>query len=176
MKKGILSIEEEKRLEEIYQFYLHDPRILEMKKIGMHRGSNTYIHSFKVAKLAVKRAARRKKKKLDLETVLIASILHDYYLYDWRFNKALKKHHASRHPKIAAENAKKDFNVSDKIAAIIKTHMWPINFRQFPKTKEARIVMNADTHVATLEVLTSRRYKAKRIIKYMEFIETLFDK
>ncbi len=175
MKKGILPKDEEEKLEAIYQQYFHDPKIQEMKRIGMHRGSNTFIHSFKVAKLAVKRAARRKKKKLDLETVLIAAILHDYYLYDWRYNKALKKHHASRHPKIAAENAKRDFNVTDKVASIIKTHMWPFNFKLFPRTKEARIVMNADNSIATHEVLTSRRHKAKKIVKYMEYIEKLFD-
>lgn len=173
MRKNNISEEEKNKLENIYQEYLHNPLIERMKNIRMHRGSSCYIHSFKVAKLAIKRAIRRKK-KLDLETILIASILHDYYLYDWRDNKLLKKNHASNHPKIAADNAKRDFGISDFAVNIILSHMWPYNFKQFPKTTEARIVMNADTHIATKEAMTSIKYKAKRVDKTMNFIKTLF--
>ena len=102
-----------------------------MKDISMHRGSNCYIHSFLVAKLAIKRALR-KNKKLDLESILIASILHDYYLYDWRSDRSLLKHHGSKHPFISIENAKRDFNIDDKVASLIRSHMWPINFKYFP--------------------------------------------
>ena len=40
MKKGILTLEEEKKLEEIYQFYLNNPKILEMKKIIKYKQIN----------------------------------------------------------------------------------------------------------------------------------------
>ena len=66
-----LTNEEKSKLEGIYQRFLNDEKILKMKEISMHRGSNTYIHSFKVAKLAIKRALKRRK-KLDLESILIA--------------------------------------------------------------------------------------------------------
>ena len=46
--------------------------------------------------------------------------------------------------------------------------MWPINFKCFPKTVEARIVNNADTYVAFKEAMTSKIYKAKRIEKKLE--------
>ena len=169
-----ISLEEKEKLENIYQKFLKDPNIARMKNVGMHRGSNSYIHSFKVAKLAIKRALHHKK-KLDLEAVLIAGILHDYYLYDWREDKTLRKKHARRHPFVAAANAKRDFNVSEFVIEIIKSHMWPINFKLFQRTTEARIVGNADNTIAFKEVITSRRYKAKRIVKYMESIEKLFD-
>ena len=52
--------------------------------------------------------------------------------------------------------------------------MWPYNFKMFPKTTEARIVMNADNHIATKEALTSIKYKSKRIDKYMDYIKSLF--
>ena len=169
-----ISLEEKNKLEKIYQDFLNNPLIIRMQKIHMHRGSNAYVHSFRVAKLAIKRAIRRKK-NLDLESLLIAAILHDYYLYDWRDNKALRKKHARRHPFVAAANAKRDFNVSDFVIEIIKSHMWPINFKLFQRTTEARIVGNADNTIAFKEVITSRRYKAKRIVKNMESIEKLFD-
>ena len=171
--KDKISLEEKERLEEIYYSFLNDPKIDMMKDVSMHRGSNCYLHSFQVAKLAIKRALRRKK-KLDLESILIASILHDYYLYDWRKDKSLLKKHGSRHPYIACQNAKRDFNINNKVADIILSHMWPINFKCFPKTIEARIVNNADTFVAFMEAMTSKIYKAKRIEKKLWFISELF--
>ena len=168
-----LTNEEKRKLEDIYQRFLNDEKILKMKEISMHRGSNTYIHSFKVAKLAIKRALKRRK-KLDLESILIASILHDYYLYDWRKNKKLKKHHASRHPFISVDNAKRDFDIPESVAYIIKVHMWPYNFKMFPKSTEARIVNNADNIIATKEVFTSKKHKDKNVDKYLDYIKTLF--
>ena len=168
-----LSLEEKMKLENIYQKFLNDEKILKMKEVNMHRGSNTYIHSFKVAKLAIKRALRRKR-RLDLESILIASILHDYYLYDWRKDKSRKKHHAKNHPFIASENAKRDFDIEEFTSEIIEEHMWPINFKNFPKTTEARIVNNADNSIAFIEVLTSIKYKSKRMDKYTKSIQTLF--
>ena len=168
-----LTIEEKEKLENIYQKFLYDDKILKMKEVNMHRGSNTYIHCFKVAKLAIKRALRRKR-RLNLESILIASILHDYYLYDWRKDKSKKKKHAKNHPFIASENAKRDFNIEKFTSEIIEEHMWPINFKNFPKTTEARIVNNADNSIAFIEVLTSIKYKSKRMDKYNKSIQNLF--
>ena len=84
-----MKIDDKKKqeLEDVYQSFLHDERILRMKDIQMHRGSNCYIHSFKVAKLAIKRALRHNKG--DLYVILLGAILHDYYLYDWRKDKTV---------------------------------------------------------------------------------------
>lgn len=163
---------QKKRLEDIYSSFYNDEKIQKMKGVEMHRGSNTFLHSFQVAKLAVKRALR--KRRANLEAVLIASILHDYYLYDWRRDRAKKKRHGRNHPYIAANNAKVDFDITDEVQKIIKSHMWPINFKEFPNTKEARIVNLADDHVALKEALTSRKYKKKRLEKTQNFIKTLF--
>ena len=171
--KNKITLEEKEKLETLYYFYLNNPLVDRMKDISMHRGSNCYIHSFLVAKLAIKRALR-KKKDLDLESILLASIFHDYYLYDWRSDKRLLKHHGSKHPFIAIDNAKRDFDISDKVADLIKTHMWPINFRCFPKTTEARIVCNADTWIALKEFLSSKVYKAKRVKNRQKMISELF--
>ena len=168
----IITNEEKQKLEQIYSFFFSHEKTQQMKDVPMHRGSNTFVHSFKVAKLAIKRALRHK--KANLEAILIASILHDYYLYDWRRDHSKKRRHGQDHPYIAARNAKIDFDVTDEVQAIIKAHMWPINLREFPKTKEARIVNLADDSVALKEALTSKKYKQKRIEKTLKFIETLF--
>lgn len=169
----VITDKQKKQLEDIYQSFLHDQRILKMKEVSMHRGSNCYIHSFKVAKLAIKRALRHKKG--NLEIILLGAILHDYYLYDWRVDKSKMKHHLSSHPYTAAENAERDFGIHEPIKKVIRSHMWPVNFKDFPKTKEARIISNADKAIYLREIICSKRYKKKREEKYLKQISNLFD-
>ena len=167
-----LTEERKQELEAIYQSFLHDEKILKMKEVSMHRGSNCYIHSFKVARLAIKRALRHKRG--DLYVILVGSILHDYYLYDWRNERDKMKKHLSSHPYTAAKNALRDFNISEEVKKVIESHMWPVNFSEFPETKEARIISNADKAIYLKEIACSKRYKKKREEKYYKQISTLF--
>lgn len=166
--------EQKDKLENIYQTFLNDDRILRMKEIPMHRGSNCYIHSFRVAKKAIKNAIRLFKKNIDLEVVLIGAILHDYYLYDWRANREYRKGHAKNHEKIASENASRDFDVPLEIKKVIESHMWPFSINSFPHTREAKVVSFADKSVATMEAFTSKKYKVKKRETYLKYISTLF--
>ena len=161
-----LSDKTKKELEDLYQSFLHDERIIRMKDIPMHRGSNCYIHSFKVAKEAIKRAMWHK--NVDLENILLAAIMHDYYLYNWREERRLKKRHGRNHPLIAAKRAQEDFNISEQIQRIIQSHMWPLNMKDFPKSREARIVSLSDKAVTIGESLTSIKYKKKKREKYLK--------
>ena len=138
----------------------------------MHRGSNCYIHSLRVARLAIKRAMKHK--VVDLHVVLLAAILHDYYLYDWRTDRSKMKHHLHDHPYIAAENAVKDFGIHEAIKKAIEAHMWPINIKDFPNSKEARIISLADKSIYWKEIMTSKSYKLKKNDKYLKEIRTLF--
>ncbi len=167
-----ITIEEQNRLETIYQAFLNDEKILRMKDISMHRGSNCYLHSFKVAKKAIKKSLNRK--DVNLEVVLLGAILHDYYLYDWRKDRSKLKKHGKNHPKIAIENAVKDFNISEDVKKVIKSHMWPLNIKDYPNSKEARIVSISDKAVTIGESLTSKKYKQKRLDKYLSYISHLF--
>jgi len=168
-----LTLERKEALEKTYQYFLHHEKILKMKEIPAHIGSNVYLHTFKVAKETIKKAIKSKK-DLDLENLLIACILHDYYLYNWRTTKDRPHPHGKWHPKIAAENAKRDFNISDETKRMIETHMWPFNFFDPPKGKEARLLCNIDTWVATKECLESKKTKAKKEEEYLKYISTLF--
>lgn len=168
-----ISKEQKEKLENIYQTLLNDPLVQRMKDIPMHRGSNCYVHSFKVAKLAMKHASKHS--KLDLESLLYAAILHDYYLYDWRKDKTLLKGHAKRHPFLAVEMAQKDFGVNPVVQGIMSSHMWPMNFKHFPKSEEARILSYCDKVIATQEALISKKHKEKHSERYMNFISKLFD-
>ena len=170
-----LSPEQKEKLENIYQSFLNDEKILKMKEFSMHRGSNCYEHTFKVVKRAIRHVGRSTKKNINPEVVLIGAILHDYYLYDWRVDRSKLKGHAKNHVQIALENASKDFNISPEIKEVIGTHMWPINIRNYPKSREAKIVSISDKMVALCEALTSKRYKNKKREKYLSYISKLFD-
>ena len=168
-----LTNERKQKLEEIYHRYLNDEKVLKMKDVPAHRGSNTYLHTFKLVK-EVMRKAIKSKKDLDLENLLIATIFHDYYLYDWRKVKDRPHPHGKYHPHIAVENAKRDFDISDTAAEMMETHMWPFNLFHLPKGKEARLLCNVDTWVALKECLTSRNYKKKTEAKLLSELQSLF--
>ena len=169
-----ITKEQKDRLENLYQTFLKDEKILRMKDISMHRGSNCYEHSFKVAKKAIKRALRHSDNSINLEVVLLGAILHDYYLYDWRQDRSRLKGHANNHPGIAIENAIRDFDISEEVKTVIKSHMWPINIKSFPNTKEARIVSLADKAVTIGESLSTKKYKQNKREKYLSYISHLF--
>ena len=167
-----ITLEQQNRLESIYQAFLNDEKILRMKDISMHRGSNCYLHSFKVAKKAIKKSLNRK--DINLEVVLLGAILHDYYLYDWRKDRSKFKKHGKNHPSVAINNAVKDFDISEEVKKVIKSHMWPINIKDYPKSKEAKIVSISDKAVTIGEFLTSKKYKQKKLDKYLSYISHLF--
>ena len=168
-----ITEERKENLEKTYQFYLHHEAILKMKEIHTHIGSNCYMHTFKVVKGVMKKAIKSHK-ELDLENLLIAAIFHDYYLYDWRKTKERPHPHGKYHPGIASNNAKRDFNISKEAQRLIKSHMWPFNFFNPPKGREAWLLCNVDTWVALKECLVSRKKKVQREKEYLDYISTLF--
>ncbi len=169
-----ITDEQKEKLETIYQSFFHDPRIQRMKEVKMHRGSNCFEHSFKVAKKAIRGALRSHRKNIDLQIILVGAILHDYYLYDWREDRSKKKGHAKNHQFIASQNAMRDFDISPDVRKVIESHMWPLNFKNYPKSREAKIVSIADKAVALEEAMTSIAHKNKNRKKYLDDIATLF--
>ena len=170
-----LSPEQKEKLESIYQSFLNDEKILRMKEFSMHRGSNCYEHTFKVVKRAIHHVEISSKKNINPEVVLVGAILHDYYLYDWRVDRSKLKGHAKHHVQIALENACKDFDISKEVKEVIGTHMWPINIKNYPKSREAKIVSINDKMVALCEAFTSKRYKNKHRENYLKRISRLFE-
>ena len=53
--------------------------------------------------------------------------------------------------------------------------MWPINIKQYPKSREAKIVSINDKLVALCEAFTSVKYKEKHREQYLNRISRLFD-
>ena len=133
---------------------LTDQNVRKMKEYVQHGSVTTYRHSVNVVKMAYL-LNDRFHLNADLEVLLTAALLHDFYLYDWH-DKPLSDLHGYRHPARAAENAVRIFGVNDHVQAAIRTHMWPFTLFKFPHSEEAWIVCIADKLSSMAETLWMR--------------------
>ena len=79
------------------------------------------------------------------------------FLYDWHTHAAQtgERFHGLKHPEKAYRNAKKYFPLNQIEVDIIRTHMWPVTFRTFPRTREGWVTTLTDKYCSLLE--TGRR-------------------
>ncbi|MBQ2504925.1 MAG: HD domain-containing protein [Erysipelotrichaceae bacterium] len=147
--------------EELQEFHSHidellsDSRVRKMDDFLAHGKISVLTHSVNVAKTAYI-LNRDLKLGCDLKTLLRGALLHDYYLYDWhdaRIFVNVFQMHGFTHPKIARDNAVKDFGVDFETQKVIESHMWPLTFRSFPSSKEAFVVCMADKLCALKEMV-----------------------
>ena len=133
-----------------------DPRTHEMKKYIQHGTISTYDHCMDVAKMSFM-LNRRLHIGANEEDVIAAGFLHDYYLYDWHEHG--DHLHGYHHPKIAAENAARDFALSQMAKDAIETHMWPLTLFHAPNSRVAWLVTMADKVCSARETIFERRQK-----------------
>lgn len=133
-----------------------DSTVQQMKKYIQHGKVTTYEHCSSVARLSYD-IDKALSLHADLNVLLVGAMLHDYYLYDWH-NKDGGTHdlHGFIHAKIARDNARKHFNIDEATGDVIYSHMWPLNIRRIPRSKEAWIVCAADKLVSLHETLLRR--------------------
>lgn len=132
---------------------LNDKEFLKLK-LCEHHGLNRYDHSLKVSYNAYKFA---KKHNLDYKEVAVGGLLHDFFTDDYiKFKDKFVS--TFNHPKKAEVNALEKFNVNEKEADIIKSHMFPINFN-VPKYKESWIVSLYDKKIGVAEFGSKLGYK-----------------
>ena len=130
------------------------PVVLRMKLYPHHGNSNCYQHCMHVAYYNYQWCRFF---KLDARSAARAGMLHDLFLYDWHTHtqKTGDHFHGLTHPETALKNAEKFFELNDTERDIIRTHMWPVTFLAFPRTKEALITTLTDKYCGSCE--TSRR-------------------
>ncbi len=133
-----------------------DSTVQEMKQYIQHGRVTTYDHCKSVAKLSYD-INKVLSLHADLRVLLVGAMLHDYYLYDWH-NKDGGAHdlHGFIHAEIARDNARKHFGIDDRTCDVVYRHMWPLNLRRIPRTREAWIVCAADKIVSLHETLLRR--------------------
>lgn len=138
---------------------LWHPQFLELKKYIQHGNTTCYDHSINVAFYCFVKAKKknRKKKKINIESLVRGALLHDLFLYDWHAKGREFRFHGFRHPRIAHGNAKKLFELNEIEENIILSHMWPLTITRFPKYRESRMVAFYDKIVSMKETLYRKR-------------------
>ena len=151
----------------IQEIAMHDSA-KDMKNYIQHADVSTYRHAMSVALLSYF-IVKRFRIKANEESLVKGAFLHDYFLYDWHTKG--DHLHGYHHPFIAAENAKRDFKITDHEASIIKSHMWPLTLRSVPKSREAAVVCIADKMISSRESfarngkLITKKFKRKILSK-----------
>lgn len=135
------------------------PVVLRMKLYPHHGNSNCYQHCMNVAYYNYKICRFF---HLDAVSAARAGMLHDLFLYDWHTHakKTGNHFHGFTHPKTAYRNARKFWQLNHVEKDIILTHMWPLTFFRFPKTKEGWVTVLTDKYCGACE--TGRRKQKRR--------------
>ncbi len=135
---------------------ISDCHVQKMKHFQQHGCVSTYEHCESVVEQSYK-INRILHLNSDMDTLLKGALLHDFYLYDWHEeDDGSHRRHGFIHAERACLNAKHYFDVNEKIQHVIWCHMWPLNIRRIPKSREAWIVCVADKYVSFYETLFKR--------------------
>ena len=130
-------------------------RLGQLRGFMQHGKTTVYAHSLNVAEVSL-RLAKRLPFRVDREALVRGALLHDYFLYDWHQPDPNRPNHAFFHPRMAWENASRDYELGATEEDIIRHHMFPV-VPLPPRTAEGWIVCVADTLCAVGE--TVRRGK-----------------
>ena len=123
-----------------------------------HHNTTRMNHSLKVSYYSYKIA---KSLRLDYEDVARGGLLHDFYIEEIRKCNKIKDKillFSTKHPSEAVINASNNFELSEKEINIIKSHMFPVDYR-IPKYAESWIVSLVDKVLSFGEV--SKRFGGK---------------
>lgn len=132
----------------------------QLKHYRQHGSYTVYDHSLNVARIA-QRVARRLPLKVDEEALVRGALLHDYFLYDWHNPDPNRPNHAFFHPRVAWENASRDYALGATEEDIIRHHMFPV-VPIPPRTVEGWIVCVVDTFCAVQETLSNAARKGRK--------------
>lgn len=134
-----------------------------------HHNTTRMEHSLKVSYYSYIIA---KSLKLDYEDVARGGLLHDFYTEEIRKCNKIKDKvllFSTKHPSDAVINASNNFELSEKEINIIKSHMFPVDYR-IPKYAESWIVSLVDKILSFGEV--SKRFSSK--LGYLSNLYLLF--
>lgn len=133
------------------------PEIKRMEKFMAHRRTDVYLHSIGVTNVSLWIAHRTGLSYDKIPELVLASMLHDFYLYDYHGRRRQDGFHAWRHPVTAIHNAEKLFYLDPNVRDAIRCHMFPGTLFHMPKHAIGWIIVLADKICAIAELLDISR-------------------
>ncbi len=136
---------------------LRDPLVESMKQYRHHGETNTHYHSVFVAYRVCKMCTDMRVH--DTRGIVRASLLHDFYLYEW-YTEKHDENHIWYHPKESVKNIEAHFGaLSETQRNMILAHMFPL-CRELPKTPGAWMLTLADKRCACEDYIgASQRFR-----------------
>ena len=141
---------------------IDNEKVQKLAKHTQHCGTSRLQHSFNVSYYSFLMCHFL---GWDYRSAARAGLLHDLYYYDWRKKRTPAwTNHATWHPRVALDNARKlcDLNKIER-DAIVK-HMWPCTLIP-PRYKESYAVTFADKYCAMLEAMEGEGLRVARTCK-----------
>lgn len=135
-----------------------------------HHNTTRLKHSLKVSYISYKIA---KLLKLDYKDVARGGLLHDFYEEEIRKCTKIKDKvllFSTKHPDNAVINASNNFELTEKEINIIKTHMFPVDYK-IPEYAESWIVSLVDKVLSIGEFSNKFKYKFSYFVNlYLLFV------
>ncbi len=133
---------------------LSDELVKSMKQYRHHQDTNTHFHSVYVSYTVYKICEALQLK--NTREVVRASLLHDFYLYQW-YTEKHEEYHIWYHPKESVKNIEAHFRRLTPLQKnMILSHMFPTCV-ELPKSAGAWILTLADKKCAVEDYITKSK-------------------
>lgn len=150
---------------------LSDVEYMKLEKFRHHFNSTRLDHCVHVAYSCY--LATLKSKYQFKRSLIRGALLHDFFLYDYRKEKAWKKHwlHGLYHPNVSLNNAIGRFKLDDIERSVISHHMFPLTIIP-PANRAAWYVIFYDKYWAVKECIKHNDFTKdiihirKRLLKF----------
>ncbi len=143
MRKGNLEcVKNEKEFKFFYRTLIGQSGLKRIADYPQHGSTSRLMHSVAVAYYSYC-LAKATRLSFHWEELVRGALLHDYFLYDAQDGDPAHRWHWTRHPNVAAENAKKEVPLTAIEEDTIRTHMFPLTVKP-PKYREGVVVSLVD--------------------------------
>ena len=161
-KSSLRRLQRQEEFREYYQTLAEESGLEQIDQFPQHGTTTRLTHSMAVAYFSYC-LAKGVKLPFHWEQLVRGALLHDYFLYDSQDGDPAHRWHWTRHPAIAAENAKKEVPLTPIEEDIIRSHMFPL--ASIPQNSEAWIVTLADKMVASREMSAAVRWRLRQLCR-----------
>ncbi len=145
---------EEEEFKGFYDALVRESSLEEIARYPQHGSTTRLMHCVAVAYYSY-RLARSTKLSFHWEELVRGALLHDYFFYDAQDGDPAHKWHWTRHPHIAADNAKKELYLTPIEEDTIRCHMFPLTVKP-PKYREGVVVSLVDKACSVYEFFSRR--------------------